>query len=72
MAGLDWYVSEVYSTMIRFGDWEAILAEYNNDSDRSQVTPDGKRFLLLVPAGKNAAPPIDFVVNWPALLKKAD
>ena len=27
MAGLDWYVSEVYSTMIRFGDWEAILAE---------------------------------------------
>jgi len=41
-----------------------------NDSDRWQVAPDGKRFLLLVPAAKNSAPPIDLVVNWPALLKK--
>ena len=43
---------------------------YINDSDRSQVAPDGQRFLLLVPAGKNAAPPIDMVVNWPTLIKK--
>ena len=43
---------------------------YTNDSDRSQVAPDGKRFLLLVPAGKTEAPPIDMVVNWPTLLKK--
>jgi eukaryotic-like serine/threonine-protein kinase len=43
---------------------------YINDSDRSQVAPDGRRFLLLVPADKNAAPPIDVVVNWPTLLRK--
>jgi dipeptidyl aminopeptidase/acylaminoacyl peptidase len=43
---------------------------YTNDSDRSQVAPDGKRFLLLIPAGKTTPPPIDIVVNWPALLKK--
>ena len=43
---------------------------YTNDSDRSQVAPDGKRFLLLVPAGKTATPPIDVVVNWPTLLNK--
>jgi Tol biopolymer transport system component len=43
---------------------------YTNDSDRSQVSPDGKRFILLIPAGKTAAPPIDIVVNWPTLLEK--
>jgi Tol biopolymer transport system component len=43
---------------------------YTNDSDRSQVAPDGKRFLLLIPGGKTTAPPIDIVVNWPTLLKK--
>jgi Tol biopolymer transport system component len=43
---------------------------YTNDSDRWQIAPDGKRFLLLVPASKTSAPPIDVVVNWPALLKK--
>jgi len=43
---------------------------YTNDTDRSQVASDGKRFLLLVPAGETAAPPIDIVVNWPTLLKK--
>jgi len=41
-----------------------------NDSDRWQVAPDGKRFLILVPAGKNETPPIDVVVNWPMLLRK--
>jgi len=43
---------------------------YINDSDRSQVAPDGKRFLLIASAGKTAVPPIDVVVNWPTLLKK--
>jgi Tol biopolymer transport system component len=43
---------------------------YTNDSDRWQVAPDGRRFLLLVPAGGTAAPPLDIVVNWPALLRK--
>jgi len=47
-----------------------VLAGYANDSDRWQVAPDGKRFLLLIDAGKDQAPPIDVVVNWPALLKK--
>jgi len=40
---------------------------YVNDSDRSQVSADG-RFLLLVPSGTNTSPPLDVVVNWPALL----
>ena len=43
---------------------------YTNDSHRWQVTPDGKRFLLLTNAGKDQAPPLDIIVNWPALLKK--
>jgi len=41
---------------------------YINDSDRWQVAPDGQRFLLLVPSGKNTAPPIDVVVNWATVL----
>jgi Tol biopolymer transport system component len=36
---------------------------YINDSDRTQVSPDG-RFLFLVPDGQNSIPPIDIVVNW--------
>ncbi len=40
---------------------------YNNDTDRSQVGPDG-RLLLLVAAGKNDAPPFDIIINWPGLL----
>jgi hypothetical protein len=47
-----------------------IQVGYINDSDRWQVAPDGKRFLILAPAGKNDAPPIDIVVNWPSLLRK--
>ena len=43
---------------------------YTNDSDRWQVAPDGRRFVLLVPAGPNQVPPIDVVVNWPALLAR--
>jgi hypothetical protein len=28
------------------------------------VTRDGKRFLVLVPAGKEVSAPVDVVVNW--------
>jgi Tol biopolymer transport system component len=47
----------------------AIQAGYTNDSDRWQVAPDG-RFLLLVPAGRQQAPPVDVIVNWPALVPR--
>ncbi|MGE3841775.1 MAG: protein kinase [Vicinamibacterales bacterium] len=40
-----------------------------NDSDRSQVGPDGK-FLLLVPSGSSTPPSLDVVVNWPMLLAR--
>ena len=47
-----------------------VLAGYSNDSDRWQVAPDGRRFLLLTSAGQDQAPTLDVVVNWPALLKQ--
>ena len=34
------------------------------------ASPDGQRFLMLVPASKARNEPITMVVNWPALLKK--
>jgi hypothetical protein len=43
---------------------------YVNDTDRWQVSADGRRFLLLVSEGEAAAPPIDVVVNWPSLLRR--
>jgi len=46
-----------------------IQAGYTADSHRLQLAPDGKRFLLLANAGKEQAPPLDVVVNWPGLLK---
>ena len=49
-----------------------VQAGYTNDSHRWQVAPDGKRFLLLANAGKDQAPPLDVVVNWPALLEELD
>jgi len=47
-----------------------IQAGFTNDGHRWQVAPDGKRFLLLISAGKYNAPPVDVIVNWQALLKK--
>ena len=35
------------------------------------VSPDGKRFLLIVPADENARP-LTLVVNWTAELQKGD
>ena len=46
-----------------------VLAGYTNDSHRWHVAPDGKRFLLLISAGKDLAAPLDVIVNWSALLK---
>ncbi|MGH9599593.1 MAG: protein kinase domain-containing protein [Terracidiphilus sp.] len=34
------------------------------------ASPDGQRFLMLMPAGENKPQPITVVVNWPALVKK--
>ena len=34
------------------------------------VSPDGRRFLMLVPAGQAKPEPITVVLNWQALLKK--
>jgi eukaryotic-like serine/threonine-protein kinase len=47
-----------------------ILAGYTSDSHRWQVASDGRRFLLLANDGKNQGPPLDVIVNWPALLQK--
>jgi hypothetical protein len=58
-----------YGSPLRLFD-APILAGYVNDSQRWQVAPDGKRFLLLPPAGQQQAPPLEVLVNWPAMLKK--
>jgi Tol biopolymer transport system component len=47
-----------------------VQSGYTNDSHRWQVSPDGKRFLLITNAGQDQAPPLDVVVNWQAGLKK--
>ena len=47
----------------------AIQAGYINDSHRWQLAPDAKRFLLLTPAGQQQAPPLEVIINWPALLR---
>jgi eukaryotic-like serine/threonine-protein kinase len=38
--------------------------------NRYVISPDGQRFLMIVPASEAARTPITVVVNWPALLKK--
>ncbi len=39
---------------------------------RYAVSPDGQRFLMLVPAGEAHPSPITVVVNWPELLTSAE
>jgi hypothetical protein len=34
------------------------------------VTPDGKKFLAIVPREQKAATSINVIVNWPSLLRK--
>jgi hypothetical protein len=43
---------------------------YVNDADRWQVSPDGKRFLLLPAAEGVVMPPIDVIVNWERLVAR--
>ncbi len=43
---------------------------YSNDSHRWQLSPDGKRFLLLIPSSGAAAASLDVVINWEQLLKQ--
>jgi len=36
-------------------------------------SPDGKRFLITVPAeGEPADPPVQFILNWSGLVKKGE
>ena len=37
----------------------------------SAVAPDGKRFLVSVPVDSAGQQPLEVIVNWPALIKKA-
>jgi len=47
-----------------------IPSGYTNESDLWQVAPDGQRFLFLPMAGPQQAPPLEVVVNWPALIAR--
>jgi len=48
----------------------AIPVGYSNDSHRWQLSPDGKRFLLLVPSSGAATASLDVVIHWEQLLKQ--
>lgn len=50
----------LFQVQLITGDWR----------NRYVASPDGQRFLMLVPAGDAKPEPITVVVNWPALLKK--
>ncbi|HEV2348345.1 MAG TPA: protein kinase, partial [Terriglobia bacterium] len=49
--------------------FEAPVTPFNL-RNRCVVTPDGQRFLCIVPERQETPPPITVVVNWPALLNK--
>jgi len=40
--------------------------------NRWVVTPDGKRFLVIVPVAQKPATTLNVVVNWPSLLRKSN
>jgi len=50
--------------------FEAPVAPFLGFRSRCVVTPDGQRFLCIVPERQETPPPITVVVNWPSLLKK--
>jgi tetratricopeptide (TPR) repeat protein len=52
MPGADWALSEVYATMIRFGDWDAILAERAPDVRLTALTGGYHFARTLALAGK--------------------
>ena len=43
---------------------------YSNDSHRWQLSPDGKRFLVMIPPSGSAIAYLDVIVNWESLLKQ--
>ena len=47
-----------------------VPAGFSNDSHRWQLSPDGKRFLVMVPSSGAASAYLDVVVNWETLLKQ--
>ena len=50
--------------------FQAQLISDTNARNTYAASPDGQRFLMLVPAGEPKTVPITVVVNWQALLKK--
>jgi len=49
--------------------FEQLLRNIGNRNDYA-VSPDGQRFLMIVPAGNGAPEPITVVMNWSAMLNK--
>jgi eukaryotic-like serine/threonine-protein kinase len=47
-----------------------VPAGFSNDSHRWQLSPDGKRFLVMVPSSGASSAYLDIVVNWETLLKQ--
>jgi Tol biopolymer transport system component len=47
-----------------------VPAGFSNDSHRWQLSPDGKRFLVMVPSSGTSSAYLDIVVNWETLLKQ--
>jgi len=43
---------------------------YSNDSHRWQLSPDGKRVLVMIPASGSAIAYLDVIVNWESLLNQ--
>jgi hypothetical protein len=37
---------------------------------RWDVTPDGKKFLIITQATENSSSPMTVILNWPGLLKR--
>jgi tetratricopeptide (TPR) repeat protein len=50
--GADWYMSEIYTTMIRFGEWDKILAEPAPDARLKVLTAAYRYARVLALAGK--------------------
>ena len=47
-----------------------VPAGFSHDNHRWQLSPDGKRFLVMVPSPGETSAYLDVVVNWETLLKQ--
>ena len=63
-------VSEAFQAGIPKELFQAQLMPISYWRNMYVASPDGQRFLMLVPANEAKPAPITVVVNWPALLKK--